>query len=269
MSKKASKKSSGSSSNTFVLEKININALERKHIVNEDMLFSSLRNSPKTKKTKIKDIFSSVENKEFEVKQNKDHIKETDNINFYISMNGKMLEKRDLEDKPIRCFHCHMDLNCAPLTVPIKFQESKIKIEYRNPTKLFEPDNKPISLYQPCVSSKDRQHKDCEKKDYFEGIGVVCSFECALGHTKMRTLCGDARFKDSYSLIAKMYFMMFKKPMPRIRERPMFSYELTTNYGGMCDEIPKDINETKNTMHTTYNDPTFKIASSIYQELKK
>lgn len=266
MSKKASKKSS---SNTFVLENININALERKHIVNEDMLFSSLRSSPKTKKTKIKDIFSSVENKEFEVKQNKDHIKETDNINFYISMNGKMLEKRDLEDKPVRCFHCHTNLNCAPLTVPIKYQASKIKIEYTNPTKMFEPENKPISIYQPCVLSKDREHKDCDKRDYFEGIGVVCSFECALSHAKMRTLCGDIRFKDSQFLLAKMYFMMFKKPMPKIRERPMFCYELTTNYGGMCEEVPKGIMQTVNTMYTSDKDPTFRIASSIYQELKK
>jgi hypothetical protein len=261
-----------SKTTSFVLENINTTELEKKHILNEDMLMSSLRNSPKTKRTRIKDIFSSVENKDFELKQKKDHIKETNNINFYISMNGKMIKSKDLDTENIHCFHCHKSLDCIPMTVPIRFHPSKIKSEYIRPTKFFEEDAiNVISSSSICMSKKDREHPDCEHKDYYEGIGVVCSFECAIGHAKMRLLCGDRRFSNSYFLISKMYFSMFKKPMVNIKERPMFCYELTKRYGGMCEDFPKELINCKYTFSgESLNDlPTFKISSSIYQELKK
>lgn len=255
---------------SFVLENINTTELEKKHILNEDMLMSSLRNSPKTKRTRIRDIFSSVENKDFEVKQKKDHIKETSNINFYISSNGNMINSKDI--KNIHCFHCHKSLDCAPMTVPIKFHPSVIKSEYIRSTKFFEEDSTNVmSSTSICMSKKDRQHHNCENKDFYEGIGVVCSFECAIGHSKMRLLCGDKRFANSYFLISKMYFSMFKKPMVNIKERPMFCYELTTRYGGMCEELPKELTDCKSTFSSDLltGSPTFKISSSIYQELKK
>jgi len=61
-------KMSKAKTSTFILENINVNSLEKKHILNDDMLMSSLRSSPKTKKTKIKDIFNSVQDKDFSLK---------------------------------------------------------------------------------------------------------------------------------------------------------------------------------------------------------
>lgn len=259
---------------TFVLENINVNSLEKKHILNDDMLISSLRSSPKTKKTKIKDIFNSVQDKDFALKEKKDYIKETKEVSFYISMNGQMLSQRDFEDKPIRCFNCHKNMNCVPLTIPIKYHNSQIKMSYIRPNKFFEDDEElnTISLSQLCVLKKDREHPDCEKKDFFEGIGAVCSFECALGHAKIRLCYGDIRFKDSYFLLSKMYFMMFKKPMPKILERNPFMYELTPEYGGICDLIPENLTQCPNTDSSSLNTkdiPTFRISSSVYQKLKK
>lgn len=259
-------------SSKFVLENINTNNLEKKYVMNEDMLMSSLRNSPKSKKTKIKDIFSKMDKKEFEVKEVKHYIKETENINFYISMNGEMVSKQDLEKNPIRCFHCHQSLNCVPLTVPIRYHNSVIIESYTRSNKFFEEETiNTQTCITVCMSNKDKNHKNCVKKDFFEGIGVVCSFECAIGHSKMRLLCGDNRFKESYVLLAKMYFKMYKKMMPRLEERPMFSYELTKDYGGMCETIPKNITECRNTENCLSNTdlPIFKVSSSIYQELKK
>lgn len=262
------------STTTFVLENINVNSLEKKHILNDDMLFSSLRSSPKTKKTKIKDIFNSVQDKDFTLKEKKDYIKETKEVLFYIGMNGQMLSQRDLEDKPVRCFNCHKQLSCVPLTVPIKFHSSQIKMSYIRPNKFFEDDEElnTISSLQLCISKKDREHPDCEKKDFFEGIGVVCSFECALGHAKLRLASGDIRFKDSYVLLNKMYFMMFKKSMPKLIEKHPFAYELTPEYGGICEIIPENLSQCVNTDSSTLNmkdTPTFKISSSLYQKLKK
>lgn len=259
---------------TFVLENINVNSLEKKHILNDDMLISSLRSSPKTKKTKIKDIFNSVQDKDFTLKEKKDYIKETKEVLFYVSMNGQMLSQMDLEDKPVRCFNCHKQLNCVPLTVPIKFHPSQIKMSYIRPTKFFEDDEElnTISSTQLCMSKKDREHISCDKKDFFEGIGVVCSFECALGHARLRLCHGDIRFKDSYVLLSKMYFMMFKKPMPKLSEKNPFAYELTPEYGGMCEIIPENLSHVINTDSSTLNmkdTPTFKISSSVYQKLKK
>ena len=267
-------KMSKAKTSTFILENINVNSLEKKHILNDDMLMSSLRSSPKTKKTKIKDIFNSVQDKDFSLKEKKDYIKETKEILFYVSMNGQMLSQRDLEDKPIRCFNCHKNLNCVPLTVPIKFHPSLIKMSYIKPTKFFEDGEEmnTISYSQLCVSKKDREHPNCEKKDFFEGIGAVCSFECALGHAKLRLASGDIRFKDSYVLLNKMYFMMFKKCMPKLIEKHPFAYELTPEYGGICEIIPENLSQCVNTDSSTLNmkdTPTFKISSSIYQKLKK
>jgi hypothetical protein len=273
MSKKSS--SSKEKSSKFVLEKIDITKLEKNHVMSEDMLMSSLRNSPKSKMTtKIKDIFKNSE-KEFAVKEKKDHIKEFENVRFYISMNGKMIDKRDLEDKPIKCFHCHKSLNYIPLTVPIKYHESTIESYMVRTNKLFEDedskDDNKIKTISKCFGKKDRQHPQAIIRDYFEGIGVVCSFECALPHAKMRYLCGDARFKESYTLIAKMYYMTYKKYMPVLKQNPYFCYELLDEYGGMCKEIPPNLKEVK----TTYaninetNVPKFTISGNIYEEIKQ
>jgi hypothetical protein len=262
-------------SEKFILENININNLEKKYIGNEDMLISSLRSSPKTKKTKIKDILNNIDNKDFNIKQKKPYIKETEHVNFYISMNGSMLGKGDLKDMKLRCFHCHQDLNEVMLTVPIKFHPSIIKTKYKRINNFFEETTNGLEeanyseiVKTICTTKKDRDHENCEKKDYFEGIGVVCSFECGIAHAKMRVFCGDNRFEKSYSLFSKMYFMMYKKMMPRLNERPMFCYELLENYGGMCKNIPEKISECRNTFEDKEG-PLFKISSSIYQELKK
>jgi len=276
MSKKSSKeKSSSEKSTKFVLEKIDITKLEKNHVMSEDMLMSSLRNSPKSKMTtKIKDIFKNSE-KEFAVKEKKDHIKEFENIRFYISMNGNMLEKRDFENKPIKCFHCHKSLDCVPLTVPIKYHESTIESYMIRSNKIFESDegneeNK-IKIVTKCFGKKDKEHPNAIKRDYFEGIGVVCSFECALTHAKMRLFCGDARFKDSYTLIAKMYYMVYKKYMPVLKQRPYFCYELLEEYGGMCKELPPSVYEVKTTYSNSNQEnlPKFTISGNMYEEIKQ
>ena len=273
MSKKSS--SSKEKSSKFILEKIDITKLEKNHVMSEDMLMSSLRNSPKSKMTtKIKDIFKNSE-KEFAVKEKKDHIKEFENVRFYISMNGNMIEKRDLENNPIKCFHCHKSLDHVPLTVPIKYHESTIESYMVRTNKLFEnedsKDDNKIKTISKCFGKKDKEHPEAIIRDYFEGIGIVCSFECALSHAKMRYLCGDARFRDSYTLIAKMYYMTYKKHMPVLKQKPYFCYELLEEYGGMCKEFPPNIKEVK----TTYgninenNVPKFKISGNIYEEIKQ
>ena len=61
---------------------------------------------------------------------------------------------------------------------------------------------------------------------------------------------------------------MYGKPMPRIKERPLFCYELLDDYGGPVENLPKNITDCKN-IFMDKDGPTFKISSSIYQELKK
>jgi len=259
-------------STTIILENINRVKLEKTHVTNEDILMSSLRNSPKSKKmTKIKDIFNKSLDKEFSVKEKKNYIREVDHITFYLSMNGEMVNMRDLEEKPIRCFHCHMLMNSIPLSVPIKYHETLKYTSGKKTNRFFEDIDNDMVYVDKCYSKKDKEHPAAVKKDFFECIGAVCSFECAVSHSKMRINCGDGRFKNSYTLIAKMYYMIHKKVMPYIQAKPMFCYELLEEYGGMCKDIPSNIVSSHFCINDTTSDnsPSFKISSCVYQELKK
>jgi hypothetical protein len=270
--KKEDKEEKDENNTKIVLEEINRTKLEKNYITNEDILMSSLRNSPKSKKmTKIKDIFNKSSEKEFSIKEKKNYIRETDNIIFYLSMNGEMVNMRNLSEKPVRCFHCHTTMNGIPLSVPIKFHET-VKVSNGIKTnKFFEEKNNDMTYISKCYTKEDKEHPLAVKKDYFECIGAVCSFECAVTHAKMRTNCGDVRFKNSYFLIAKMYHMIHKKPMPKLIEKPMFCYELLEDYGGMCKEVPLNITGSYFSINdaSSINTPTFKISSCVYQELKK
>jgi len=266
------KESKESKSTKIVLEDINRLKLEKNHVMNEDILMSSLRNSPKSKKmTKIKDIFNKSLDKEFSVKEKKNYIREMDHITFYLSMNGEMINMRNLEEKPIRCFHCHMPMNGIPLSVPIKYHETLKYTPGKKINRFFEEKDNDMVYVDKCYSKKDKEHPSAVKKDYFECIGAVCDFECAVSHAKMRLNCGDGRFKDSYTLLAKMYFMIHKKIMPYITMKPMFCYELLEEYGGMCKDVPSNITDAYFCINDTSsrNSPSFKISSCVYQELKK
>jgi len=270
--KKEEKEETKDDNTKIILEDINRSRLEKNYITNEDILMSSLRNSPKSKKmTKIKDIFIKSSEKEFSIKEKKNYIREVDNVIFYLSMNGEMINMRNLEEKPIRCFHCHTSMHGVPLSVPIKFHET-VKVSNGIKTnKFFEEKNNDMTYVSKCYSQKDKQHPLAVKRDYFECIGAVCSFECAIAHAKMRLNCGDMRFNNSYSLISKMYYICTKQIMPKLIEKPMFCYELLEDYGGMCKEVPiKLTGPYLNTSDpSSGNTPTFKISSCIYQELKK
>ena len=266
------KESTEEKNTKIVLEDINRTKLEKNYVANEDILMSSLRNSPKSKKmTKIKDIFIKSVDKEFSIKEKKNYIREVDNIIFYLSMNGEMINMRDLEEKPIRCFHCHTSMNGIPLSVPIKFHETVKVTPGKRTNRFFEEKDNDTVYIDKCYNKKDKSHPSAVKKDYFECIGAVCSFECAISHAKMRLNCYDMRFKDSYMLVAKMYYMIHKKIMPKMMEKPMFLYELLEDYGGMCKEFPVNIKDSTFCINesSSHNTPTFKISSCVYQELKK
>jgi hypothetical protein len=233
---------------------------------------SSLRNSPKSKKmTKIKDIFNKSSDKEFSIKEKKNYIREIENVIFYLSMNGEMINMRDLQEKPIRCFHCHTMMTEIPLSVPVKYHETIIETPGKKTNKFFEEKDNDMIYINKCYNKKDKEHPSAVKKDYFECIGAVCSFECGISHAKMRLNCGDVRFKDSYFLFAKMYYMIFKKVMPKINNKPMFCYELLEDYGGMFKNVPSNITQSNFFINDSGTDksPNFKISSCVYQELKK
>jgi len=225
------------SDTTFILEKINISKLEKTHIIPE-MAESSFKTSPRLKKTKVKDI---LEEKKHENTLDDDNCNKIvinhgiTKLSFYSTIGGVKITNEEKLQQKYGCYHCHCDINTHDFFLGI-----------------------PIK-------------KNCE---LFECVGIVCSWECAASHIKLRNLVNDTKFKESYFLLANMYYLVFKTLIPKdLASRPLFAFEMIKRYGGDLDTYGKKVLLSTN-VHISSgseNKPVvkFSIQPKLYQELKK
>lgn len=231
------------SSTSFTLKDINISKLDKNHII-QDFTETSFKTSPKIKKSRVKDLIE--EKKPFSLLNTLDDnpcerisLKNgiTEHI-FHTTISGKKIVSGEKLNGTYCCFHCHCDIKDNDFFLGIPVKKEKIQV-------------------------------DGKDKYYFECLGIVCSFECALTHVNVRNIFNDVRFKFSYQLLSNMYLLIFKKVMPKLTLRPIFAFELNKKYGGDFDKIDSQtLLKTPNILQNKYSKDgvMFCISPTLYQK---
>lgn len=223
-------------STSFTLKNINISNLDKTHII-PDMAETSFKTSPRMKKTKVKDLMDEkkAENTLDDDKADKIIIKNGINTTvFYTTIGGVKITQGETIKQTYSCFHCHCDINPGDFFLGIPIKKNN---------------------------------------GYFECVGITCSFECAATHIKLRNIVKDSKFTLSFQFLANMYFLLYKKMIPKnIANRPLFAFEACKKYGGDIDKYGKKI-LCETGIHispeATGNKILFCIQPTLYQELKK
>lgn len=196
---------------SFTLKGINISNLDKNHVIPE-FTETSFKTSPKVKRTKVKDLIeerrslsllNTLDDTPCERIVLKNGISE---CIFHTTISGKKITSSDTLDRTYCCFHCHCDIKPNDFFIGIPIKKEKTNGHF-----------------------------------YFECIGIVCSFECAVTHVDMRTKFHDIRFNFSYELLSNMYFQLYKKPMPKLKLRPLFAFELNKKYGGDFEKLDTQV----------------------------
>lgn len=225
------------SESVFVLEKINVSKLEKTHIIPE-MAESSFKTSPRLKKTKVKDI---LEEKKQENTLDDDNCNKIvinhgiTKLTFYSTIGGTKIFNEDKLRQTYGCYHCHCDITPQDFFLGIPVKKNN---------------------------------------DIFECIGIVCSWECAASHIKLRNLVNDPKFSTSCFLLANMYYLVFKTLIPKdLANRPLFAFEMVKRYGGDLDTYGKKVLISTNVHISSVSENKsaikFCIQPKLYQELKK
>lgn len=225
---------------TFTLKNINVSKLDKTHII-PDMAERSFKTSPRNKKTKIKDV---LDEKKQENTLDDDNCEKliinvgVQKVIFYTTIGGERILQNQQLTKTFCCYHCHVDINPGDSFLGI-----------------------PIKLVNDC----------------YECCGIVCGFECAASHIRLRNLVKDNKYEKSYFLLCNMYYKIHKKIMPRdVGTRPVFAFEMLDKYGGPLKKYGNKvlINTSiikKNTKTDVQEGKvvTFSIQPIFYEELKK
>jgi len=226
------------SESIFVLQRLNVSRLEKTHIIPE-MAESSFKSSPRLKKTKVKDI---LEEKKQENTLDDDNCNKIvinhgiTKLTFYSTISGTKIHNDEKLRQTYGCYHCHCDIT---------------------------PDD--FFLGIPVKKNNN----------LFECIGIVCSWECAASHIKLRNLVNDPKFSSSYQLLANMYYLVFKTLIPKdlSSNRPLFAFEMVKRYGGDLENYGKKVFVSTNVHLSSSSESNsgvrFCIQPKLYQELKK
>jgi hypothetical protein len=221
---------------TFTIKNINVSKLDKTHII-PDMAETSFKTSPRNKKTKIKDILEEKKQENTLDDDASDKIVinvGVQKVVFYTTIGTERIVQNQTLSKTYCCYHCHVDINSEDFFLGI-----------------------PVKL----------------KDDCFECCGIVCGFECAVSHIRLRNIAKDPLYSKSYYLISNMYFKLYKKLMPRdIGNRPMFAFEMLEKYGGSLKKYGNKVVLSTNILKTRQKDDkgvVFSIQPTIYEELKK
>ena len=224
------------SDTTFILEKLNVSKLEKTHIIPE-MADCSFKTSPRQKKTKVKDV---LEEKKYENTLDDDNCNKIiithgiTKLSFYLTIGGNKISNNDIIEQTFGCYHCHCDIKPGDFFIGIPVKKNN---------------------------------------DLFECNGIVCSWECAASHIKLRNLVRDPKFTHSYQYLANMYYLVFKKLIPKdLGNRPLFAYEMLKRYGGDIETYGQKVIMPTNvhlSSASEKNTVKFCIQPKLYQELKK
>lgn len=121
--------------------------------------------------------------------KNSDHVTMIDFVNY-----GCLPERTDLY-----CWHCHHPFNTSPIGAPIKYIRKQA----------------------------DKNDRTAGTNEYFQTMGVYCSFPCCLAFINEHKHV--PLYRNSKSLLYSLYFKLYGT---KLKIKPAPSWECLKNYGG-------------------------------------
>lgn len=170
-------------------------------------------------------------------------------INLFCNNENIMLKDISINRK---CSNCHQypPIGSLMIIVPYKYVSSYIEdyvyapecinvvkginvdLSKEDRTKKHDPKTAPKVNYfrRDIPDSKKELYKDrLINEDYFEGSELVCSFPCCFSRGRELSII-DAKYKNSDTLIYRMYKKIFKKLPTNIK--PAAHFTTLKEYGG-------------------------------------